>query len=210
MDRYRLRTMAVAALAVLASAWPGCSQSAAVTTPTPVTGATTALASAPVPTATPTAGRLDARGWSRKALTLEAERNELVAKALQRRRQYSPFTARELLEGPRLAYGTDSERGWDDILVDLLVLNAPPELQAVKDSLVVAYQMELSAIAQGAFSPDVTPKNVSEVPTGGFGEPSRGWTTPQKLRAQTYARWREILTDKKIALTEAPFNLLAQ
>ena len=210
MERYRLRTMAVAALAVLASAWPGCSQPAAVTTPTPITGETAALASAPVPTAAPTAGRLNAREWSRKALTLEAERNELVEKALQSRRRLPPFLARQVPEGPRLAYGTDWERGWGDILADLLVLNAPPELQAVKDSLAVAYQMELSALAQGGLIPDVTPKNVSEAPTGGLGAPHGVWATPQKFRAQTYARWREILADKKIALTEAPFNLLAQ
>ena len=133
---------------------------------------------------------------------------------MQSRRKLPTIILNEFaaIEGSRLAYGTDSERGWAQFLADLVTLNAPPELQAVKDSLVVAYQMELSAIAQSkaVFNLDITWKNVSEAPTGGLGAPHGVWTTPQKLRAQTYARWREILTDKKIALTEAPFNLLAQ
>ena len=177
---------------------------------------------APTPLPTPTPVRHDdlLSVFTEQALAIEQQRNELAARAAQ--------IASLRYVGVATKYAEDIT----PLKAKLIALDSPKETQVIKDTLIEVYSREQSSVrvayrnnaycaapafggnsllcgqeayAEG-FYPEITKDNV-EARGGykGIGSQERiTWVGAQRLRAEVYDKWRQILRGRGIDVVKFP------
>ncbi|MBT9162148.1 MAG: hypothetical protein DDT27_00692 [Dehalococcoidia bacterium] len=161
--------------------------------------------------------------FTRQALEIEAERNDLVEFALSR---MFDFRNGIFLQGTGVLFKTDPPlAGVTTLKSNLMLLSCPPSMSGVKDLLMEAYRLEIEAVRldeewridrlkplseergslKRQFYLEINRFNVSgDLPLRY--DRHGPWIIAQKLRRDAYLKWVEILQEHDIDPAEEEFT----